>query len=133
MRKRFVIAMVLGGAAWSTGMMSQVRMGPQIPVPAHITMPEEGVIVPMDDMGGRPLIEVTINGKGPYRFILDTGAVATVVSEDLSRELSLSAPEGMRVASVSGGPPPAIVMVHDIRIGQAGLEGLIAAVRPLSG
>jgi hypothetical protein len=133
MRKRFAIGLVLVGSACSTGMMSQVRMGPQIPVPAHITMPEEGVIVPMQDMGGRPMIEIMINGEGPYRFILDTGAVATVVSEDLGRELSLSAPEGMRVASASGGPPPAIVMIHDIRIGQAVLEGLIAAIRPLGG
>jgi len=127
------IAIVLAGIAWSTDMMSQVRMGPQVPVPAHIEAPEEGVIVPMQDMGGRPVIEVMINGKGPYRFILDTGAVTTVVSEDLSRELSLSAPEGMQVASASGGPPPAIVMIHDIRIGQALLKGVIAAITPLGG
>src|SRR5215472_13498903 len=133
MRKRFAIAIVLAGIAWSTDMTSQVRMGPQLPVPAHIEVPEEGVIVPMQDMGGRPVIEVMINGKGPYRFILDTGAVTTIVSEDLSRELSLSAPEGMQVASAGGGPPPAIVMVHDIRFGPAVLEGLIAAIRPLGG
>jgi hypothetical protein len=36
-------------------------------------------------------------------------------------------------ASVGGGPAPAIVLIHDLRIGDATLEGLIAAAMPLSG
>jgi hypothetical protein len=113
--------------------MSQIGMGPQVPTPVHIEVPEGGVTIPMQDIGGRPVVDLMISGKGPYRFILDTGAVTTVVSEELSRDLSLSAPEGMQVASASGGPPPAIVMISEIRIGQAVLEGMIAAVRPLGG
>ena len=45
----------------------------------------------MQDMGGRPVVDLKINGKGPYRFVLDTGATATVIGEELSRELSLPA------------------------------------------
>jgi hypothetical protein len=87
----------------------------------------------MQDMGGRPVVELKINGKGPYRFVLDTGAVTTVVSEELSRELSLTAPAGMQVAAVGGGTPPAIVLIHDVRFGDAVLVDMIAAVMPLSG
>src|SRR5215471_15089590 len=133
MRRRFALSILLAAMTWSTDMVSQTRMGPQAPLPAHIEVPEEGVTIPMQDMGGRPVVELMINGKGPYRFLLDSGAVTTVVSEDLSRELSLSAPEGMQVASASGGPPPAIVMIQDIRIGQAVLKGVIAAITPLGG
>jgi hypothetical protein len=87
----------------------------------------------MQDMGGRPVVELKINGKGPYRFVLDTGAATTVVSEELSRELSLTAPGGMQVAAVGGGAPPAIVLIQDVRLGGAQLEDVIAAVLPLGG
>jgi hypothetical protein len=87
----------------------------------------------MQDMEGRPVIDLEINGKGPYRFILDTGAVTTVVSDELSHELSLTPPAGVQVAAVGGGPAPAIVVIHDVRIGNAVLEGMIAAVMPLGG
>ena len=33
--------------------------------------------------------EVTINGQGPYRFLIDTGATQTVVSEKLATKLGL--------------------------------------------
>lgn len=43
----------------------------------------------MDNIGGRPLVNVMINGKGPYPFILDTGASITAVDPDLIKELAL--------------------------------------------
>jgi hypothetical protein len=43
----------------------------------------------MLDIGGRPVVEVKINGKGPFPFILDTGATNTVIDSGLSDELSL--------------------------------------------
>jgi len=104
-----------------------------VPVPARIKIPGDSVTVPMQDMGGRPVVELKINGKGPYRFVLDTGAVTTVVSDELSHELSLTPPAGVQVASVGGGPAPAIVLIHDVRIGDAVLEDMIAAAMPLGG
>ena len=110
---------------------AQMRVGPQVPTPASIEVPGDGVTVPMQEVEGRPVIGLKINGKGPYRFVLDTGATTTVVSDELSRELSLTPPAGVQVASVGGGPAPAIVVIHDLRIGDAVLEGVIAAVMPL--
>jgi hypothetical protein len=52
------------------------------------------VTVPMLDVGGRPVVELSINGSGPYRFILDTGASRTVVADDLIAELKLPAING---------------------------------------
>jgi hypothetical protein len=133
MRRGFAASIILSVIAWSTALVSQMRIGPQTPVPAHIEVPEGGVTLPMQDMGGRPVVDLMINAKGPYRFILDTGAVTTVVSEELSRDLSLSPLEGVQVASATGGPPPTIVMITDVRIGPAVLKGMIAAIRPLAG
>jgi hypothetical protein len=119
--------------ALSPALEAQVHVGPQVPVPASIKIPRDGVTVPMQDMGGRPVVELKINGKGPYRFVLDTGAVTTVVSDELSRELSLSAAAGMQAAAAGGGTPPTIFVIHEIRIGDAVLEDVIAAVMPLGG
>ncbi len=112
---------------------SHMGGGPQVPAPASIQVPGDAVTVPMQDMEGRPVIDVKIDGKGPYRFVLDTGASVTVVSDELGRELSLPPLAGVHVASKGGGPVPAIVMIHDIRIGNAVLEGVMAATMPLGG
>jgi hypothetical protein len=130
---KLVISSVLVASALPAALQAQVRVGPQVPVPARIEVPRDGVTVPMQDMGGRPVVELSINGKGPYRFILDTGAVTTVLSDELSRELSLTAPAGVQVASVGGGAAPAVVLIHDVHIGDAALEDVIAAVMPLGG
>ncbi len=46
---------------------------------AQITAPAGGATVPMLNVGGRPVIEVSINGAAPVRVILDTGASHTVI------------------------------------------------------
>ncbi len=133
MTMKLVISSVLVASALPAALQAQVHVGPQVPVPARIEVPRDGVTVPMQDMGGRPVVELSINGKGPYRFILDTGALTKVVSDELSRELSLTAPAGVQVASVGGGAAPAVVLIHDVHIGDAALEDVIAAVMPLGG
>jgi len=40
---------------------------------------------------GRVVVPVKINGRGPYRFIVDTGANHSTISPDLVRELGLTA------------------------------------------
>lgn len=133
MTMELVVSIVLVASTLPTAVQAQMHAVPQVPVPTGIEIPQDGVTVPMQDMGGRPVVELKINGKGPYRFILDTGALTTAVSDDLSRELSLTPPAGVQVASVGGGPAPAIVLIHDVRIGDAVLEDMIAAVMPLGG
>jgi Aspartyl protease len=132
MSKKSAIAILAAAMAWCPGVKAQMHPGPQVAAPASIEVPRDGVIVPMQDMEGRPVVDLKINGKGPYRFVLDTGASTTIVNEELSRELSLPAPAGMHVAVAGGGTPPAMVVIHDVRIGDAVLEGVIAAAMPLS-
>ncbi len=38
----------------------------------------------------RIMVPVRVNGKGPFRFVLDTGASSTVLSEELSKSLGVS-------------------------------------------
>jgi Aspartyl protease/PDZ domain len=46
-----------------------------------------------DLVDNRVFVDVFVNGKGPYKFILDTGAIATV-SDSLARELKLEIEAG---------------------------------------
>jgi hypothetical protein len=107
------------------------HMGPQAPPPPSVELRGGQTSLPMQDMGGRPVVDVMINGKGPYRFILDTGARISLIDSELNKELSLPAPAGMVAAPAGGGQAPAIVSVGELRMGDAALRGLIAAVMPL--
>lgn len=48
------------------------------------------------------LVDVRVQGKGPYPFILDTGAGATVVSDELATELGLQATQEVPVQGAKG-------------------------------
>jgi hypothetical protein len=55
----------------------------------RIDLPTGGTTVPMLDLGGRPMVEVRINGKGPYALLVDTGANVTVIDETFVKELGV--------------------------------------------
>lgn len=51
---------------------------------------ESPVIVPMASFFGKPVIDLKLNGRGPYSFIVDTGASVTVLDQGLISELNLT-------------------------------------------
>ena len=104
------------------------------PAPVAVEVPAVGLTLPMQDVGGRPVVDVRINGKGPYRFIFDTGASLTVIDSELKDELALSPVPGMRAAAPGhGGPAPTILSVDSLVVGSATLRGLTVALMPFSG
>lgn len=50
----------------------------------------EVVTIPLDLTTRRPILEVTIREKGPFRFIFDTGSSGNVIDQELARDLSLN-------------------------------------------
>jgi hypothetical protein len=89
---------------------------------ARIDVPPAGATVPMLEVGGRPMVDVRINGKGPYPFILDTGATFTAIDGDLAKELAL--PPGRDVESEP------TVRVDEFRVGDAVAHGFLAGSLP---
>ncbi len=55
--------------------------------------------IPFDITTGRPVIELMINGKGPYRFIFDTGASGSVIDDSVAQALGLEVKGEVRVGS----------------------------------
>lgn len=49
----------------------------------------DSVIIPLDLTTQRPVVELQINGKGPFRFIFDTGASGSVIDANLATEAGL--------------------------------------------
>lgn len=74
------------------------------------------------DTAGRAIAPITINGQGPFRFIIDTGANRSVLSQALATRLGLApAGEGL-VHSIDGAEPAALVSVESLSFGGLALS-----------
>lgn len=60
--------------------------------PERVELGSVPVVLPMSlpERQKTPVIELAINGKGPFKFFLDTGAGVTVLNKDLAVELGLA-------------------------------------------
>lgn len=87
-----------------------------ITAPLKTKLELDRVSVPL--VGGKflPLVEVMINGKGPYRLLVDTGANITLLQGKIVKELGLRnlRPDGTRM-----------YYVREIRIGKAIFSGTV--------
>jgi hypothetical protein len=93
-----------------------------VDAPPRVDLPEGGVIIPMPDYGNRPVVELTINGHGPHRFILDTGAGGSVVDAGLAEELEL--PEvGRELTGSPVGEEP--LEVSRVAMGTVALDAIV--------
>ncbi len=101
-----------------------------IAAPAGLDVPATGVAAPMQSLGGRPMVDVTIQGKGPFPFILDTAATSSVIDPALQEELAL--PAGSFAASLPGGKQVPLITIEELRVGEATLRELAAVVLPVA-
>jgi hypothetical protein len=116
----------------STGCSRIMHRDP--PPPDRVELSGAETSVPMELFGGRPVVSVKINGRGPFRFILDTGAGGTVVSQELAHELGLP-DKGQTLAGRPGAsaPVPAMVTrIDQLGLGEARVSGLFAVALDLS-
>ena len=74
------------------------------------------------DRLGRVVAPVRVNGQGPFRFIVDTGANRSVVSEQLAARLGLEAGEIDNVHSVHGVSQAPLVSVDSLNYGGVSLR-----------
>jgi hypothetical protein len=57
---------------------------------------------PMHEVAGVPLVEVSVDGAGPYPFVLDTGATVTLVRGQLLQALNIAPTRSEVIASSFG-------------------------------
>jgi predicted aspartyl protease len=74
------------------------------------------------DAAGRSVALININGQGPFRFIIDTGANRSVLSKALAARLGLAASGEGVVHSIDSQEPATLVNVDSLSFGDLRLS-----------
>jgi predicted aspartyl protease len=138
-----VLALACSAMAGDVIAAQQPKVGKPVPVP---TKPGDVAPLPpaaLDDtlaIGGedinarkvrtRMTVEVLVNGRGPYRFLVDSGADSSVVGLKIARDLQL--PIGTR-ATLHGMTGSAIVdrvLLDELTLGQSAIHNLEVPALP---
>jgi predicted aspartyl protease len=75
-------------------------------------------------------VGVMINGKGPFRFLIDTGADRSVIGTGLAQQLGLVVDGAVRVHHVAGESLIGTVTLDSLRAGTNEVMGIRAPVLP---
>ena len=86
------------------------------------------IIITRDDRYRRLTTMVRIGGSGPYRFLVDTGAQNTVVSDALAARLTLPASRPATVIGVAGRMVAPTVTIDGLVLGRHSFNHLTAPV-----
>jgi predicted aspartyl protease len=82
------------------------------------------------DAARRLTIAVQIDGRGPYRFVVDTGADRTIVAENVANDLGLRRGPIVNVEGAVRTLPAETVTLGDISFGAVRKEQLVVPVLP---
>lgn len=119
---RFVV-MVVCAVAVATAASAECIDAPDLAA-YRDARPEDFALGPTrSDRLGRVVAPISVNGQGPYRFIVDTGANRSVVSQDLAEQLGLAPVGAGEVHSVHGVSTAPLVDVQSLQYGQIALTG----------
>jgi hypothetical protein len=66
---------------------------------------------------GMPLLPLMIDGKGPYKFLLDTGMFAPGIRESLAKELKLHSGQPIKMTSLKGSDMVNVYRAENVVVG----------------
>jgi predicted aspartyl protease len=79
------------------------------------------------------LLETTVNGKGPFRFVLDTGAGLTIISPELAKKLEVKPDETQKAVGAGGSIEVHFGTVKSLAVGETHLQDLKVGIMELTG
>lgn len=82
------------------------------------------------DENGTVIVPVTINGRGPFPFVLDTGSTHSVVSVSLAEQLGMRVVAKTAVLTSTGREWRPVVQLDQTAIARVRSERLLASVVP---
>jgi predicted aspartyl protease len=112
--RKFLIPVLVTAATVSASAAERTRP----PVPLAI-----------DGRGGI-VVGIHVNGEGPFKFMLDTGAARSLVSDDLARALAAPVVAKSEVITSAGSDVRYVVRLASIALGSARVEAILAPVLP---
>ena len=99
------------------------------PVEPGSLINRDGETVDLDeDSARRMTVPVSIEGKGPFSFVIDTGAERTVISRKIADRLALEDEEPAELMSIAGTSMVDMVFVPSLTLGQKSYNGLVSPV-----
>jgi predicted aspartyl protease len=87
------------------------------------------VPIAVDDRGGI-VVDVRVNGDGPFKFLLDTGASRSIVSDELARHLGAPVVAKSEVVTSAGSTMHLVVRLASVELPFARATALAAPVIP---
>ena len=105
--------------------------GPTIP-PATIDNNLEvvGENLVAEERRTRLFVDVLVNGKGPYSFLVDSGADRSVIGAGLAERLALPVESYVMVRGMAVKSPATTVLIHTLSIGSSRIDGIVAPALP---
>jgi predicted aspartyl protease len=117
-----MLALGLGGALPATAMAAPLDL-PDLP-------PDPLVEQTKKTVDRRLTVQATINGAGPYPFLVDTGANASVISKELAASLDLPRRTPVTFHSIAGAEVVETVGVDRLSVGRRTHRGMRMSVLP---
>ena len=86
------------------------------------------IIALTQDRASRMTVPVSIDGRGPFSFMIDTGSERTVVSRDVAGLLALEFAEIAKLVSIAGSKMVETVYVPELTLGRQNYGEVIAPI-----
>lgn len=104
-------------------------------VPRRTEIPGYRTAVPFELTKNMPLVEVSVDGRGPYWFVLDTGSSTLMLSHELAAQINApSIPVEAILATPAGKVSLGYVRhIKSVEVGAAGFRDVSAGVLDLAG
>jgi predicted aspartyl protease len=96
------------------------------PAPTVADLQQAETLGLTEDNHSRMTVKVRIDGRGPFNFVVDTGAERTVISRELASALDLAPGQTATVHSMSEVSQIRTVVIPDLRIGSRSVLGIHA-------
>jgi aspartyl protease len=76
----------------------------------------------------RMTVSALINGKGPFRFLVDTGADRSVLAADVAQQLGLLGGEDVVVQGISRSIPASTALLRSLKVGSVEISDIAVPV-----
>ena len=107
--------------------LARAATGTHLPPP-----PQTQNIQGAPDAQNRLTVDTFVNGKGPFSFVVDTGADRSVIAEDVVKDLGLRVGDDVIVQGIARALPAPAVQLDSLRIGRVAIDSLPMPVLPRS-
>jgi predicted aspartyl protease len=126
-RRRFL---GLGGAIIAFPALARASTAPTSPIPAPVPPPPDESIEGAVDYQNRLTLDASIDGHGPYKFVVDTGSDRSVISAELAASLGLLNSEDVIVQGISRSLSARTVTLRNVTFGSITIAALRVPVLP---